>query len=232
MADLLNLRKVYKNFSDNIVLKEISLELNNGEILGVIGPSGSGKTTLLRCIAQLEKQTEGTINLTGDVGVVFQDLHLWPHKTVLENITEALIHVKKMDKQEALEIAKDLLQQFDLLEKKNSFPDQLSVGQKQRVAIARALATKPKLLLLDEITSALDPHLVHELLQYMKKLSKLGISMIITSHNLHFIKQLSHKIIFLENGKIMEQGSPIQIFSQPKQKRTKAFVDKVRLVEG
>jgi len=234
MQSLLEVRNLYKKFGKNLILKDISLQLNKGEILGVIGPSGSGKTTLLRCINQLERTNKGKIVLNGTkdkFGIVFQDLHLWPHRTVLENIIDSLIFVKKYNKKKAIEIGRNLLRQFNLEEKENQYPENLSGGQKQRVAIARALATNPKVLLLDEITSSLDPELVYELLKYIKMLSKQGISMIIVSHDMKFIRQLANKVVFLENGLVIEEGEPARVFDNPQNKRTKRFMEKINLKE-
>jgi polar amino acid transport system ATP-binding protein len=226
---------VYKKYDNKSVLRDISINLNKGEILGIIGPSGSGKSTLLRCISSLEEATEGSILLDnkkvnfGEIGIVFQELNLWPHKNAMDNITEALIHAKGMGKKEARKKAEQLLEKFDLLDKKDSYPANLSGGEKQRVAIARALATNPRTLLLDEITSALDPELVYELLRYIRSLADNGMSMIIVSHNMEFIRQLTDKVVFLENGILLEEGKPDKLFNEPINIRTKKFIEKISL---
>lgn len=232
MSSVLEVKNLHKDYGENHVLKDISFTLQQGEILGIIGPSGSGKSTLLKCISNLEKATKGKVIQVNDSkqqGIVFQDLHLWPHRTILENIVDSLVHVKKEDKAKAKVAGKNLLQQFNLEEKESHYPEQLSRGQQQRVAIARSLAIKPRVLLLDEITSSLDPILVHELLLYMQLLRKQGISMIIVSHHLEFIKHIVDHVIFLENGTIIEEGKPEQIFTNPKHTKTKEFVEKVQL---
>ncbi|MCK4319913.1 amino acid ABC transporter ATP-binding protein [Candidatus Micrarchaeota archaeon] len=230
---LLEIKDLSKDYSDKPVLKDISFTLNDNEILGVIGPSGAGKSTLLRCISRLEDSTKGNMFFEGgehgansDIGIVFQDLQLWPHRTVLQNIIDTLIHVKRYKKEKAIDIGKGLLRQFDLQDKENEYPKDLSGGEKQRVAIARALATNPKLLLLDEITSSLDPELIHELLYYIRSLSKQGKSMVVVSHHMGFIRQLADRVIFLENGAIIEENNAEELFRNPKNERTKKFIEK------
>ncbi len=220
MNKILEIKNLSKTFYDNkkhIALSDISFEVNEGEVICLVGPSGSGKSTLLRCIAGLEDIDEGEIVLLGksameisdkhEVGFVFQDYNLWPHKTVLENIIFTPVLKGKMSTDEAKNMAKDLLKRFDLFEKKDSYPDFLSGGQKQRVAIIRALAMKPKLLLLDEITSALDPELISSVLNLIKVLAKEGQSMIVVTHHLKFATEIADKIIFLDEGRMVQQAT-------------------------
>lgn len=220
-----NLTKTFVNTGGNFTLSDISFSLNKGEVVCLVGPSGSGKSTLLRCLAGLEQIEGGEITLLGkhkvsqqslnaigalrdNVTYVFQDFNLWPHKTVMENIILAPMHHKGVSRKKAIEIASTLLKKFSLYDKRDAYPDFLSGGQKQRVAIIRALATEPKLLLLDEITSALDPELVSSILNLIKILAKEGQSMVLATHHLKFATEIADRIIFLEKGKMVQESSP------------------------
>ena len=239
--EILKINNLSKKFGDNIVLKDISTNVTKGEVVVIIGPSGSGKSTLLRCINYLEVPTSGEINFEGQVlnpqskekvldlyrtkiGMVFQSFNLFPHLTVLENITLAPIHVLGITKTEAFERACDLLKNVGLSEKMNAYPRDLSGGQQQRVAIARALAMKPDIMLFDEATSALDPELVGEVLKVMKDLAHSGMTMIIVTHEMDFAREVSDRVIFMDKGLIVEQGSPQEIFASPKEQRTIDFI--------
>lgn len=239
---IIKLENLSKWFSKTQVLKNISLELNKGKVVCLIGPSGGGKTTLLRCIAMLEPFEKGKMiignqykvdfttsetekeKLRKKIGVVFQEFHLWPHKTVLENITEALISVKKRSKSEAVKEAQNWLEKVDLFSKAQEYPEALSGGQKQRVAIARTLAMKPEIVLLDEITAALDPELVGGILKIIKKLAKDGTTMLVVTHHMKFAKEISDQVIFLSKGTVIEQGEAETIFESPKEKNTQQFL--------
>ena len=224
ILEVKNLSKTFYTNKKNDVLSDISFELSKGEVICLVGPSGSGKSTLLRCLAGLEEADKGEIILLGDqkiheydrsaiesirenISFVFQDYNLWPHKTVMENITFAPVMKKKMSTDKATQLANDLLKRFDLYDKKDSYPDFLSGGQKQRVAIIRALAMQPKLLLLDEITSALDPELISSVLNLIKVLAKEGQSMLIVTHHIKFATEIADKIVFLDNGRIVQEAS-------------------------
>lgn len=240
MIETINLAKKFGNL---IVIKDINLLVNKGEVLVIIGPSGSGKSTLLRCINHLEIPDEGSILIEGElldvkqkkktriaiekIGMVFQGFNLFPHMTVLENVMEAPIIVRKQDKKEALEIAKKLISKVGLADKSGSYPSKLSGGQKQRVAIARALAMNPDLMLFDEPTSALDPELVGEVLGVMKDLASEGMTMVVVTHEMGFAKEVADRVIFMDDGKIVEEGTPEQIFLIPKEPRTKEFLSKI-----
>jgi ABC-type polar amino acid transport system ATPase subunit len=236
---LLQVRNIIKNFGSLRVLDDISFDLNTSEVLTIIGPSGSGKTTLLRCINGLEKISGGEIIIDGEhlnpnskdvhkirekVGFIFQRFNLFNHMTAIENIKIAQKIVKKRNDKEAKEIALELLKKVGLSDKVDSYPSQLSGGQQQRVAIARALAMDPKLLLMDEITSALDPELVSEVLDVVKQLAFGGMTMIIVTHEMRFARDVSSRVIFMDDAKIVEQGKPEIIFSKPEHERTKAFL--------
>jgi len=236
---LLQVRDIVKNFGALRVLDNISFDLNISEVLTIIGPSGSGKTTLLRCINGLEKISGGEIIIDGEhlnpnskdvhkirekVGFIFQKFNLFNHKTAIENIKIAQKIVKKRSDKEATEVALQLLKIVGLSDKVNTYPAQLSGGQQQRVAIARALAMDPKLLLMDEITSALDPELVSEVLDVVKQLAIGGMTMIIVTHEMRFAREVSSRVIFMDDAKIVEEGKPEKIFSAPEQERTKAFL--------
>ncbi|MBW9156675.1 amino acid ABC transporter ATP-binding protein [Clostridium tagluense] len=243
--NLLTLSKINKSFDENEVLKNVSLSLQKGEVISIIGPSGSGKSTLLRCISGLEQMDSGLIEFNDitiaaakkkitnikaidahkKIGMVFQNFNLFPHKTVLENIIEAPIIVNNMDKKDAINIAKNLLTKVDLLDKINSYPCTLSGGQKQRIAIARALAMNPELILFDEPTSALDPKLTSEVLKVIRNLALEKISLVVVTHEMEFAREISDRIIFMENGEILETSTPDLLFSNPKHPRIKQFLN-------
>ncbi|EAD5842493.1 TPA_asm: amino acid ABC transporter ATP-binding protein [Listeria innocua] len=231
-----------KSFGANEVLKGIDIEVKEGEVVCVIGPSGSGKSTFLRCMNNLEEITAGEVivddyNITDkkvdinkvreNIGMVFQHFNLFPHLSVLENITLAPVELKKMDKEAAKSNALRLLEQVGLREKADEFPNQLSGGQKQRVAIARALAMDPDIMLFDEPTSALDPEMVGEVLGVMKELAKGGMTMMIVTHEMGFAREVGDRVIFMDGGYIVEEGKPADIFDNPTNERTISFLDKV-----
>ncbi len=239
---MIQVKNVDKSFGQLQVLKNINCYVAPREVVCVIGPSGSGKSTLLRCINQLEVVNSGHIFIDGEevtdpkidinrirqqVGMVFQLFNLFPHKTALENITLAPIKIKGINKNEAHDIAMDLLKKVGLLDKADVYPQQLSGGQKQRVAIARALAMKPKVMLFDEPTSALDPEMVGEVLEVMRDLAHEGMTMMIVTHEMGFAREVGHRVMFMDEGIIMEEGSPAQIFDNPHNARTQAFLSKV-----
>lgn len=237
---MIKVENLHKTYGKNEVLKGISTEIKEKEVIAVIGPSGSGKSTFLRCINRLEEPTSGEITVSGtkiteknvmkvreNLGMVFQHFHLFPHKTVLENLTYAPMKVKGVAKEEAIKTAEDLLKKVGLFEKRNEFPNRLSGGQKQRVAIARALAMNPTVMLFDEPTSALDPEMVKEVLSVMKDLAESGMTMIIVTHEMGFAKEVADRILFLEGGQLVEDSTPEQFFSSPKSQRAKEFLDKV-----
>lgn len=238
---ILTISNLSKTFGDNVVLKDISTSVTKGEVVVIIGPSGSGKSTFLRCINYLEVPTSGEINFEGQIlnpkskehvldiyrtkiGMVFQSFNLFPHLTVLENITLAPMHVLKISKEEARARANELLKNVGLSEKIDAYPRDLSGGQQQRVAIARALAMKPDIMLFDEATSALDPELVGEVLKVMKDLAHTGMTMIIVTHEMDFAREVSDRVIFMDKGLIIEQGTPQEVFNSPKEKRTIDFI--------
>ena len=239
---MLYVNNLYKCFGEIQVLKGIDEHIKKGEVLVLIGPSGSGKSTFLRCLNLLEKPTSGEITFEGKsitnkecdinkirekMGMVFQQFNLFPHKTVLENITMAPIKVKKISKEKAIEKAMELLAKVGLSDKANSYPSSLSGGQKQRIAIARALAMEPDVILFDEPTSALDPEMVGEVLNVMKQLAKDGMTMVVVTHEMGFAKEVGSRIIFMDNGKIIEKGTPNEIFFNPKNSRTREFLSKI-----
>lgn len=239
---MINVNNLHKYFGENEVLKGIDETIKKGEVVVVIGPSGSGKSTFLRCLNLLEEPTDGEIIFEGKnitdkntninkirekMGMVFQQFNLFPHKTVLENLTIAPINVKNKSKEEAVKKANDLLKKVGLLDKANAYPSSLSGGQKQRIAIARALAMEPDVMLFDEPTSALDPEMVGEVLNVMKDLAKEGMTMIVVTHEMGFAREVGDRIIFMDGGKIVEQGTPEEIFDNPKNPRTKDFLSKV-----
>jgi polar amino acid transport system ATP-binding protein len=239
---VLEVHDLHKSFGKLEVLKGINMSVLEGEVVVIIGPSGSGKSTLLRCINFLEKSQKGEILIDGrlierketimnmmrqKVGMVFQHFNLFPHKTVLNNVTEGPIQVKGMSKQEAVILAEELLKKVGLIDKKDVYPAMLSGGQKQRVAIARTLAMKPEIILFDEPTSALDPELVGEVLSVMKELASDGMTMVIVSHEMGFAKEVSDRVIFMDDGKILEEGNPQDLFIKPQNERTKAFLSKI-----
>ncbi|GFZ34252.1 peptide ABC transporter ATP-binding protein [Clostridium zeae] len=231
-----------KHFGKLEVLKGIDLHVSQGEVLCLIGPSGSGKSTLLRCLNRLEDIDGGSVLIDGEaisdlkidinkirekIGMVFQSFNLFPHLDVIDNITLAPVELKKMNKAEAKKKALELLEKVGLASKANEYPDNLSGGQKQRVAIARALAMNPEIMLFDEPTSALDPEMVGEVLQVMKELANEGMTMVVVTHEMGFAREVADRVIFMDGGYIVEQGDPKDIFSNPKNARTKDFLNKV-----
>ena len=239
---MINVENLSKNFGDLKVLKNISTTINKGEIISIIGPSGSGKSTFLRCINKLEEPTEGHIYIDGmdlmdkntdinkireRVGMVFQHFNLFPNMTVLENLTLSPVMVKKESKEEAEKYALYLLEKVGLSDKANSYPTQLSGGQKQRIAIARALAMKPEVILFDEPTSALDPEMIKEVLDVMRDLAKEGMTMLIVTHEMGFARNVGNRILFMDNGEIIEDCSPKDFFENPTNERIKDFLNKV-----
>ena len=237
---MIKVENLKKSFGKNEVLKGISTDIKEKEVIAVIGPSGSGKSTFLRCINRLEAPTSGDVTIDGtliteknimkvreNLGMVFQHFHLFPHKTVLENLTYAPINVKGISKVEATKTAEDLLKKVGLFEKRNEYPNRLSGGQKQRVAIARALAMNPTVMLFDEPTSALDPEMVKEVLEVMKSLAEIGMTMIIVTHEMGFAREVADRILFIEGGKLIEDTAPEEFFTAPKSERAKEFLEKV-----
>jgi polar amino acid transport system ATP-binding protein len=242
MDTKIEVNNLNKSFGSLHVLKDISMTVNNKEVVCLIGASGSGKSTLLRCMNFLEMKDSGTVVIDGKevdvkkdnlnkvrqkVGMVFQHFHLFPHKTVLENVMEAPIQVEGLKKAEAKKIASDLLAKVGLSEKENVYPSKLSGGQKQRVAIARALAMRPEVMLFDEPTSALDPELVGEVLKTMKELAEEGMTMVVVTHEMGFAQEVADRVVYMHDGKIVEEGSPDQLFNNPENQRTKEFLDAV-----
>lgn len=242
MNTKIEVNNLNKSFGSLHVLKDISMTVNNKEVVCLIGASGSGKSTLLRCMNFLEMKDSGTVVIDGrevdvkkdnlnkvrqKVGMVFQHFHLFPHKTVLENVMEAPIQVEGLKKAEAKKIASDLLAKVGLSEKENVYPSKLSGGQKQRVAIARALAMRPEVMLFDEPTSALDPELVGEVLKTMKELAEEGMTMVVVTHEMGFAQEVADRVVYMHDGKIVEEGSPDQLFNNPENQRTKEFLDAV-----
>lgn len=239
---MITIKKLCKSFDSVEVLKDINLKIDKGQITVILGPSGSGKSTLLRCMNLLEVPTSGEVIFEGcnlvdkktnidsvrqKIGMVFQNFNLFPHKTIVENITLAPVKLKKMNKEEANKNAKYLLERVGLLDKKDSYPSQLSGGQKQRVAIARALALQPDMMLFDEPTSALDPEMVKEVLDVIKELAKDGMTMVIVTHEMGFAKEIADRVIFMDEGVILEDGSPEDVFINPSNKRAIEFFDKI-----
>jgi len=233
---------LHKRFKNLHVLKGINLNVHKGEVVVIIGPSGSGKSTVLRCLNKLEEADSGEILFKGtsvtqckddineirqNMGMVFQNFNLFPHMTVLENIIFAPTKLNKMDKNEAENMGLNLLEGVGLKDKASSFPNQLSGGQKQRVAIARALAMSPDLMLFDEPTSALDPEMVGEVLEVMKQLAKEGMTMVIVTHEMNFAKEVADRVVFMDDGIILEEGRPEDIFTNPKNQRTQDFLRRV-----
>ncbi len=239
---MVEMRNVYKYFGQLKALDNVSLDVRDGEKLVLIGPSGSGKSTLLRSINQLEKIDRGHIIVDGvdisdpetdinkvreEIGMVFQSFNVFPHKTVLENISLAQVVVRKRSKKEASEISRELLNKVGIIEKADKYPEKLSGGQQQRVAIARALAMKPKIMLFDEPTSALDPEMIGEVLEVMIKLAKEGITMIVVTHEMGFAREVADRIIFMDYGAIIEEGTPEHFFKNPIEERTKIFLNQI-----
>ena len=237
---MIEIKNLKKNFGSNEVLKGLDQEVEQHEVLCIIGPSGSGKSTMLRCINHLEEPTSGEIFIDGELvtksnldnirtkmGMVFQQFNLFPHKTVLENLTIAPMSVKGVSKEEAEEKALKLLDRVGMLEKADAYPKSLSGGQQQRVAIARALCMDPEIMLFDEPTSALDPEMVGEVLDVMKSLAKEGMAMIVVTHEMGFAREVANKVIFMDGGYIVEQGSPEDVLGNPQEERTQDFLSKV-----
>ncbi|MGE7906311.1 amino acid ABC transporter ATP-binding protein [Peribacillus sp. NPDC094092] len=237
--EMIRIRNLNKSYGDLHVLKDIDMKVLDSDVVCLIGPSGSGKSTLLRCLNYLEKKDSGQILIEGTeiqpgthdinkirekVGMVFQHFYLFPHMTVLENVIEAPTHVKKVPKAQAIEEAKALLAKVGLSDKADVYPSKLSGGQKQRVAIARALAMKPDILLFDEPTSALDPELVGEVLATMKELALEGMTMVVVTHEMSFAREVGDWIVFMHNGRVVESGPPKEFFTNPKEERTKEFL--------
>lgn len=222
---LLEVKNLKKSFDDNVVLKDISLSVEKGEVLAIIGPSGSGKSTLLRCITDLETEDSGEIKFDGSFGLVFQNFNLFPHHSVMKNITNAPMRVQKRDKKEVFEHARDLLKKMGLEDKEDAYPCELSGGQQQRVSIARALAMNPDILFFDEPTSALDPELTGEILTVIRDLAAEHMTMVIVTHEMAFARNVADTIIFMDGGVIVEQGTPEEVFSSDNQ-RMKDFLGK------
>jgi glutamine transport system ATP-binding protein len=239
---VIHVKNLHKYFGKLEVLKGVDADIREKEVVVVIGPSGSGKSTFLRCLNKLEEATSGEIEIDGiplnnddtninairrEVGMVFQRFNLFPHMTALENIMLAPMKVRKLTREEAEKTARELLRKVGLEEKANVYPDALSGGQQQRVAIARALAMRPKIMLFDEPTSALDPEMVGEVLSVMKDLAREGMTMVVVTHEMGFAKEVGDRVLFMDEGIIMEQGNPEQLFSNPKNPRTQAFLSKI-----
>ena len=222
---LWEIKNLKKSYGDNEVWKDISLNVEKGEVLCVIGPSGSGKSTLLRCVTELETFDSGEINFDGTFGLVFQNFNLFPHHSVMKNITHAPLKVQKRDKEEVYEEARALLKKMDLSDKENSYPCELSGGQQQRVSIARALAMNPDILFFDEPTSALDPELTGEILKVIKDLAAEHMTMVIVTHEMTFAKNVADTIIFMDDGYIIENGTPEEVFSSENE-RMRTFLGK------
>lgn len=239
---MIKVENLHKSFGKKEVLKGMDIEIEKGEVVVVIGPSGSGKSTFLRCLTKLEEPTKGKIFLEDievtdkktdinkirqEMGMVFQHFNLFPHLTVNENISLALTKVKNLSKDEARKISEDLLNKMGLPDKIDAYPNSLSGGQKQRVAIARALAMEPKVMLFDEATSALDPEMVGDVLEVMKSLAKDGMTMVVVTHEMNFAKEVGSRIVFMDEGIILEEGNPEKIFNNPEHSRTKDFLKRV-----
>ena len=239
---MIKVNNLHKSFNDLEVLSGITEEIDEGEVVVVIGPSGSGKSTFLRCLNLLETPDDGEVFIDGEqinlpgvdvdrlrqkMGMVFQHFNLFPHLTVLENITLAPVKLKKMTPEQANDKAMKLLDRVGLTEKANDYPASLSGGQKQRIAIARALAMEPEILLFDEPTSALDPEMVGEVLDVMKKLAKDGMTMVVVTHEMGFAREVGTRLLFIDEGKVLEKGTPDEVLSHPKEERTIAFLSKV-----
>lgn len=244
---MITIENLKKQFGENVILKDISLTIDSKEVVVVIGPSGAGKSTFLRCINKLESITDGHIYIDGQdisddktdinkvrekVGMVFQDFNLFPHLTVLENIMISPMKVKGVPQKEAYNKAVSLLKKVGLLDKIEVYPDALSGGQKQRIAIARALAMEPEVMLFDEPTSALDPEMVGEVLFVMQELAREGMTMIVVTHEMGFAKEVGSRVLFMADGYVVEENTPIELFSHPKEERTKNFLSKVLTVKN
>lgn len=242
MKEKIIVKDLVKKFGENTVLNNINTTINEGDVVCIIGPSGSGKSTFLRCLNRLEETTSGSILISGDdltaektnlnkirqhIGMVFQHFNLFPHLSILENIVLAPMDLKKMSRKEAEAQAILLLESVGLADKKDAWPESLSGGQKQRVAIARALAMQPDIMLFDEPTSALDPEMVGDVLNVMKRLAKQGMTMVIVTHEMGFAKEVANRVMFIDEGNFLEDGTPEQIFNNPQNERTKDFLNKV-----
>lgn len=242
MTEKILVEHLVKKYGDNTVLNDINVSINEGDVVCVIGPSGSGKSTFLRCLNQLEEASSGDIIIDGanltdkntdinqvrqHIGMVFQHFNLFPHLSILENIILAPTDLGRLSKDEAEKKALELLERVGLADKKDAYPDSLSGGQKQRVAIARALAMNPDIMLFDEPTSALDPEMVGDVLGVMKDLAKQGMTMVIVTHEMGFAKEVANRVMFIDGGNFLEDGSPEQVFENPQNPRTKDFLDKV-----
>ncbi|EOK52384.1 amino acid ABC transporter ATP-binding protein [Enterococcus faecalis] len=242
MTEKILVEHLVKKYGDNTVLNDINVSINEGDVVCVIGPSGSGKSTFLRCLNQLEEASSGDIIIDGanltdkntdinqvrqHIGMVFQHFNLFPHLSILENIVLAPTDLGRLSKDEAEKKALELLERVGLADKKDAYPDSLSGGQKQRVAIARALAMNPDIMLFDEPTSALDPEMVGDVLCVMKDLAKQGMTMVIVTHEMGFAKEVANRVMFIDGGNFLEDGSPEQVFENPQNPRTKDFLDKV-----
>ncbi|PLT28540.1 amino acid ABC transporter ATP-binding protein [Peribacillus deserti] len=239
MIEFSHVNKFYGDFQ---VLKDINLKINKGEVVVVIGPSGSGKSTLLRCINHLESISDGSLTVNGisvgdkktdinklrrNIGMVFQHFHLYPHKTVLENITLAPVKVLGLSDKEAKETARHYLDKVGILDKADSYPSQLSGGQQQRVAIARGLAMKPEVMLFDEPTSALDPEMIGEVLDVMKTLAKEGMTMVVVTHEMGFAREVADRIVFIDEGRILEEAIPAEFYANPREERARLFLSRI-----
>ncbi|MBQ7499553.1 MAG: amino acid ABC transporter ATP-binding protein [Clostridia bacterium] len=239
---MIKVRNLHKHFGQLQVLNGIDLDIEPGEVVAVIGPSGSGKSTFLRCLNLLETPTDGDIFVDGErindpkanvnlfrqkMGMVFQQFNLFPHLSVMDNITLAPVKLGKLNKQDAAEKGRELLRRVGLADKEKSYPAQLSGGQKQRIAIARALAMDPEIMLFDEPTSALDPEMVGEVLDVMKDLARAGMTMVVVTHEMGFAREVASRVLFIDNGVIMEQAPPAELFDNPQNERTKQFLSKV-----
>ena len=242
MEPMIKVRNLHKHFGQLQVLNGIDLDIEPGEVVAVIGPSGSGKSTFLRCLNLLETPTDGDIFVDGErindpkanvnlfrqkMGMVFQQFNLFPHLSVMDNITLAPVKLGKLNKQDAAEKGRELLRRVGLADKEKSYPAQLSGGQKQRIAIARALAMDPEIMLFDEPTSALDPEMVGEVLDVMKDLARAGMTMVVVTHEMGFAREVASRVLFIDNGVIMEQAPPAELFDNPQNERTKQFLSKV-----
>ena len=250
METMVKVEHLYKEFGpETKVLKDINLTVNKNEVVAILGPSGTGKSTLLRCLNYLTVPTKGIItigdatidaehhtkkdilNLRKHSSMVFQGYHLFRNKTVLQNVMEALVTVQHMDKKKAEAISLELLKKVGMLDRKDFYPSKLSGGQQQRVAIARALATKPEVIYFDEPTSALDPELTGEVLTVMKRLAEDGMTMIVVTHEMGFARRVANRVVFMEEGRVLEEGDPETIFTSPKEKRTQEFINRITVIQ-
>ncbi|AFQ58584.1 amino acid ABC transporter ATP-binding protein [Bacillus subtilis] len=239
---MITFQNVNKHYGDFHVLKQINLQIEKGEVVVIIGPSGSGKSTLLRCINRLESINEGVLTVNGtaindrktdinqvrqNIGMVFQHFHLYPHKTVLQNIMLAPVKVLRQSPEQAKETARYYLEKVGIPDKADAYPSQLSGGQQQRVAIARGLAMKPEVMLFDEPTSALDPEMIGEVLDVMKTLAKEGMTMVVVTHEMGFAKEVADRIVFIDEGKILEEAVPAEFYANPKEERARLFLSRI-----